>query len=133
MVFFTKGKYLPGVISNSLSYFHIFHTCRKSCEGLHVIPQGEEVHNQGYSDEDEAPAIDDTDMSFTRSGLHRVVSDPVGSENTALYIITETRLRDLAKEARSACRQCSQPLEVGVTASGSSAHITWVSNVFVMI
>ena len=125
-----KKKHLPcSNCANSVFHLFFFFTCRKSCDGLDVVSQGEEVHGQGHSDEEETSESEDTHyVKFSHSGLHRLTMDPAGSETTALYVITETRLRDLVLEARSLCSRCSRPLEVGVVASGLSAHITWVSN-----
>ena len=105
-----------------------FVTCRKNCEGLTVISPNEEVHGQDQFGLDGGIHVPgEYEASFSKTGLHRILSDPTGSESTPLYIITETRLKDLAHEARSNCDRCSQPLDVSIAASGSSAHITWVS------
>ena len=90
-----------------------------------MIPMDEEVHG-GPDEEEEDDELQGDEPSFTRSGLHRVLNSSEGTENTKLFIITETRLRDLAVEARSSCHSCHQPLEVSIHHAGTSAHLTWV-------
>ncbi|XP_033633448.1 uncharacterized protein LOC117294995 isoform X1 [Asterias rubens] len=94
---------------------------RKSSIGLPYVTKSREEQDitKDHSHSEEG------DSSSSRPGLHRELESPKGAEKTRFFIISETRMRDLAMEARPYCTTCQQPVEVDVMPNGTSAHVSW--------
>ena len=79
----------------------------------------EEVFGREY---DEIPEARQDEVSFTRSGLHKVLNDASGVEKSKLFIMSEARLVDLALEARGSCRQHTHSSSVGICQQFEQMH-----------
>ncbi|XP_071505696.1 uncharacterized protein [Diadema antillarum] len=103
----------------------------KNTDTLKQVGEDEEIIGEEEKDEEEqeGDVDDDGPESVTsRSGLHSQITASEG-ENSQFYLITKSKLEELAALARRKCKTCGGHLTVSANAGrGSSGHITWACN-----